>query len=251
MVQNENQKFGEFLMQLRKEKNLTQKELGERLFVSDKTVSKWERGLSMPSVSLLIPIADIFGVTVTELLKGERISNQLTIEEVEALVTSSIDLSAEEKGGLAKSKKWWLIGYLAAVAIVIIELLVMFILKLNVHWNDVLLVEGLGVLFGAWLCCLAKEQLPTYYDEHKISYVSDGVFRLNLIGLSFNNSNWKPILVVCRCWVLVMCILFPILNYLYVGVFQLGDGLIERLGVLLLVCLGIFVPLYYVGKRYE
>lgn len=47
MVQNDNQKFGEFLMQLRKERNLTQRELGERLFVSDKTVSKWERGLIM------------------------------------------------------------------------------------------------------------------------------------------------------------------------------------------------------------
>ncbi len=53
-------------------KNLTQKDLAEKLYVSDKTVSKWERGLSMPNVVLLIPIADILDVTVTELLRGEK-----------------------------------------------------------------------------------------------------------------------------------------------------------------------------------
>ena len=67
----DNKKFGEFIAQLRKEKHLTQKELAERLFISDKAVSKWERGLSMPNVSMLIPIAEALGVTVTELLRGE------------------------------------------------------------------------------------------------------------------------------------------------------------------------------------
>ena len=67
-----NEKFGLFVTELRKKKNLTQKDLAEKLYVSDKTVSKWERGLSMPNVVLLIPIADILDVTVTELLRGEK-----------------------------------------------------------------------------------------------------------------------------------------------------------------------------------
>ena len=58
MYQISNEKFGLFVTELRKEKNLTQKDLAEKLYVSDKTVSKWERGLSMPNVVLLIPIAD-------------------------------------------------------------------------------------------------------------------------------------------------------------------------------------------------
>ena len=49
MYQISNEKFGLFITELRKEKNLTQKDLAEKLYVSDKTVSKWERGLSMPS----------------------------------------------------------------------------------------------------------------------------------------------------------------------------------------------------------
>ena len=64
MYQISNEKFGLFVTELRKEKNLTQKDLAEKLYVSDKTVSKWERGLSMPNVVLLIPIADILEVTV-------------------------------------------------------------------------------------------------------------------------------------------------------------------------------------------
>ena len=50
--QTDNEKFGEFIAQLRREKKWTQKELASRLFISDKAVSKWERGLSMPNVSM-------------------------------------------------------------------------------------------------------------------------------------------------------------------------------------------------------
>ena len=53
MKQIDNEKFGKFITELRKEKNLTQNELADQLFVSDKTVSKWERGASFPNVVLL------------------------------------------------------------------------------------------------------------------------------------------------------------------------------------------------------
>ena len=60
-------KFGAFVVKLRKEKEMTQKELAQQLFVSDKAVSKWETGASIPDTALLIPLAEILGVTVTEL----------------------------------------------------------------------------------------------------------------------------------------------------------------------------------------
>lgn len=64
--------FGEFLYKLRKEKGMTQAELAEKLGVTNKAVSKWETGEAMPETSLLLPIAEIFGVTVDELLNGRR-----------------------------------------------------------------------------------------------------------------------------------------------------------------------------------
>lgn len=64
--------FGEFLYTLRKEKGMTQAELAQALNVTNKAVSKWETGEAMPETAQLLPIAQIFGVTVDELLKGER-----------------------------------------------------------------------------------------------------------------------------------------------------------------------------------
>lgn len=64
--------FGEFLYNLRKEKGMTQAALAEKLGVTNKAVSKWETGEAMPETNLLLPIAEIFGVTVDELLSGKR-----------------------------------------------------------------------------------------------------------------------------------------------------------------------------------
>lgn len=64
--------FGDFLYELRKEKDLTQAALAEALGVTNKAVSKWETGEAMPETGLLVPLAQILGVTVDELLRGER-----------------------------------------------------------------------------------------------------------------------------------------------------------------------------------
>ena len=65
------EKMGLFIAELRKSHQMTQKELAEKLDVSDKAVSKWERGLSYPDIALLSPLSNILGITVTELLNGE------------------------------------------------------------------------------------------------------------------------------------------------------------------------------------
>ncbi len=67
-----NNKFGEFLYSLRKEKGWTQSELADKLDLTNKAVSKWETGDSFPETSLLVPLASLFNVSVDELLRGER-----------------------------------------------------------------------------------------------------------------------------------------------------------------------------------
>ena len=66
---------GTIIKQLREKKQLTQAELAGRLCVSDKTVSKWETGKGYPDISLLEPIAKVFGVSITELISGNAVSN--------------------------------------------------------------------------------------------------------------------------------------------------------------------------------
>lgn len=64
--------FGNFLYELRKEKGMTQQELADQLHITNKAVSKWETGEAFPETAQLVPLATIFGVTVDELLRGER-----------------------------------------------------------------------------------------------------------------------------------------------------------------------------------
>lgn len=66
---------GAMIRELREKQKLTQAELAEKLFVSDKTVSKWESGKGYPDITLLEPIAKVFGVSVAELLSGRAVSN--------------------------------------------------------------------------------------------------------------------------------------------------------------------------------
>ena len=80
--------LGAFIAELRKEKGLTQKEFAEMLCVSDKTVSHWECDKTSPDISLLPVIAETFGITVDELLKGER-KHEKAEEKKEALKTGT------------------------------------------------------------------------------------------------------------------------------------------------------------------
>ena len=66
------QKTGEFLKHLRKEKGLTQEQLAEQFYVSSRTVSRWETGSNMPDVRMLIELADFYDEDIREIIDGER-----------------------------------------------------------------------------------------------------------------------------------------------------------------------------------
>ena len=71
----DNQKIGKFIKSLRKDLDLTQKELAEKLGVTDRAISKWERGLGCPDISLLESLSKVLNVSILELLKGEHLNN--------------------------------------------------------------------------------------------------------------------------------------------------------------------------------
>lgn len=85
------EKFGIFICTLRKEKGLTQKELGEILGVSDKAISKWERGASLPDITMFEKISDALDVSTLELMQGQRIIEE-KVERIEAekLITETV-----------------------------------------------------------------------------------------------------------------------------------------------------------------
>jgi transcriptional regulator with XRE-family HTH domain len=92
----DNVKTGLFIKELRKGKNMTQKELAELLHVTDRAVSKWERGLCAPDISLLEPLAAALGVTIVELLAGKRTNREDCSGDIDSAVKNIIDYSENE-----------------------------------------------------------------------------------------------------------------------------------------------------------
>lgn len=84
-------KIGKFIAENRKIKKLTQAELAEKLGVTDRTISNWENGKNMPDLSLFKPLCDILGITINELMSGEKISNQEYNEKLEENIINTID----------------------------------------------------------------------------------------------------------------------------------------------------------------
>ena len=87
--------LGKFIAVLRKENNITQIELAKRLHVTDKAVSRWERGLGFPDINTLEPLADALGISLVELMQSKRNDSKATIstEKAEELLLDTIQLS--------------------------------------------------------------------------------------------------------------------------------------------------------------
>ena len=92
------EKTGQLITLLRKEKGLTQKQLADALNVTDKAVSKWERGLSFPDISMLEPISELLDISILEILAGERQdrNDTLTREEASELINASVEIGDEQ-----------------------------------------------------------------------------------------------------------------------------------------------------------
>ena len=91
-----NIKTGTLIRELRKEKGLTQNDLAHQLHVTDRAVSKWERGLCAPDISLLESLAKILGVSIVELIEGEHTTQEENSNEIETATKSVIDYSQNE-----------------------------------------------------------------------------------------------------------------------------------------------------------
>lgn len=261
MYEIDKEAFGTFLSQLRKEKGMTQKDLAQQLFVSDKAVSKWERGLSLPDVTLLQPLTDLLGVTISELLRGQRIPQEesITAQEADRLVSGALHLSTREQAERREIRRRWVLGYVLAALLGALEMLSLW--KLTDYMADdfasmLLTPLLLAAIFGLYFCFFAREQLPAFYDENKINFYSDGIFQMNVPGVRFNNSNWPHILQAARTWCIAMMTLYIPLYAIvrwasgFAGSFQVQLGTMLIFGMATLFG-GLFIPIFVVGRKYQ
>ena len=108
-------KIGKFIAKCRKQKCLTQMQLAEKLSITDKAVSKWERGVAMPDTSIMLELCDILGISVNELLCGEKIDMENNNQKNEQLL---LDMAKElEKKNKTVWKSMWVIMIISMTAL--------------------------------------------------------------------------------------------------------------------------------------
>jgi transcriptional regulator with XRE-family HTH domain len=109
-------KIGRFIAACRKRANLTQLQLADRLGITDKAVSKWERGITMPDTSIMLELCDILGISVNELLSGEKINMVNSSQKNEQLL---LDMAKElEKKNKTIWSSMWAIMIVSMTALI-------------------------------------------------------------------------------------------------------------------------------------
>ena len=118
-------KTGIIISDARKKLKITQKELADKLYVSDKAVSKWERGLCFPDISVLIPLTEILNISLYDLLRGEKVNKK----EVEETLKNTINYSNSEIK--RKKKKYIIISSLIIFVIVLSSIISLALIRDN------------------------------------------------------------------------------------------------------------------------
>ena len=168
-------KIGRFIAECRKKANLTQMQLAEKLGITDKAISKWERGIAMPDTSIMLELCDILCISVNELLSGEKIDMENNNQKNEQLL---LDMATElEKKNKTIWSSMWAIMIVSMTALLAGIFLAAFLIPKGV-WQFVTILGAcivflipcfyavkLEVSVGAYKCqnC-GYEIVPTYKE---------------------------------------------------------------------------------------
>lgn len=173
------EKIGNFIMQNRKAKKLTQKQLADKLCVTDRAISRWERGVGAPDISLLITLGEILGVSVNEILLGEKIEN-ITKEQSDKILVDSISLY--KKNDIKKTVKTFFL-----IIIMIISLLLAI-----TFFNISMIISNLSIYYiflilgGLFVSLLVFTKLSKdYLLKKKIVIIACVVYTISLVFYSF------------------------------------------------------------------
>lgn len=131
------EKIGKFILKCRKEKQLTQTELAEKIGVSDKSVSNWENGRNMPDLSLFKPLCEILDISINDLISGEKISKDKYQERLEENIITTIDYTNKKI-----SIKNNIIGILFLAFGIIITITAMSIFPSESSWGSIYSIFG-------------------------------------------------------------------------------------------------------------
>ncbi|MBE6988360.1 MAG: helix-turn-helix transcriptional regulator [Ruminococcaceae bacterium] len=142
-------KFGAFVADIRKENGMTQADLAEKIHVTDKAVSRWERGLGFPDINTIEPLAEALGITMHELMKQEKNEAEtITKEEANEAVENAISMAEIQRKKLIKRVfRWVSVPVVIIVALMIFHMVITgFMKRTDVFMLDYSVTEHTGVV---------------------------------------------------------------------------------------------------------
>ncbi len=154
-------KIGKFIAECRKQKNLTQMQLSEKLGITDKAISKWERGIAMPDSSIMLELCDILGITVNDLLCGERISMENYNREMENNLLDVIKQKEYNDRHLLVLE--WIVGILSVI-VLLSPIIIAAYLPMEEWQRLVLAFSGFIPALIGFFFAVRIEQIAGYYE---------------------------------------------------------------------------------------
>lgn len=149
-------KIGKFIAECRKNKGYTQASLAEHLHITNRAISKWENGHSLPDVSIMLELCKLLGITVTELLEGEK-----GMERNEELLLEMVKQKQEADKRLLRME--WVTGVICS-AILIAATVVASYVQIAEVWRVLIVVAGLIPLLVSLPFMIQIEQTAGYYE---------------------------------------------------------------------------------------
>ena len=156
--------IGEFIKQQRKAKGLTQVELAEKLFVSEKTISKWECGNGFPDTSLILPLCKELDISANELLSGKKLtSEEYQIQAENNLLTLKSQQEQSHKFLLTLES---VLGYMSSITFIILIFVASFV-NLPTWVRIILIVIGfIHIVIGIHFCLTIEKDAGYYECQH-------------------------------------------------------------------------------------
>ncbi len=180
-------KIGKFIASCRKEKSLTQAQLAEMLGITDRAVSKWETGRSLPDSSIMLELCEILDINVNELLSGERIAMENYDKKAEENLLEMKRQKEESDKRLLKTEL--VIGYISSISFFILIFTASFI-EMPAYVRITLIALGL-ILFAVGVkYCISIEQKAGYYECQKCGHRYVPKFSSVLFAMHVNRTRY-------------------------------------------------------------
>ena len=194
------EKIGRFIAELRKEKNMTQQELADKLNITDRAISHWENGRSMPDAGVILELCKILNINVNELLSAKKIKEEKYNERAEeSLLEMRREIETQNKRILTLNK---IIINLAIIIFVVIVLAATFI-EMSMLIRNIIFAVDLVMLILVGFFTLNILQKTGYYECQECKHQYIPRYTQMFFSMSgITNTNWRIKCPKCKkkCW---------------------------------------------------